>query len=100
MKVKFALKSRQETKSESVGRTFMTENEHRLMVFMFTKQMVVITALIELLKSSGVLTDDDLVPFQSLVLSQEQANREILTSVVSQYKEFASSLGLEESLPR
>lgn len=78
----------------------MTENEHKLMVFMFAKQRTVITSLIEIMKSRGVLTDDDLMPFQALVLSQEQSSREILNSVIAQYTEYASLLGLRENLPR
>jgi len=78
----------------------MTENEHKLMVFMFTKQMMVITTLIEVMRSRGVLTNDDLVPFQSLVQSQEDADPEILFSVASQYKEFAKVLGLQGNLPQ
>ena len=78
----------------------MTEKEHTLMVFMFTKQMTVITSLIEIMKSRQVLTDDDLIPFQKLVLTQEQASHEILNSVISQYTEYATTLGLQQSLPQ
>jgi|GEM_PF-5105001 len=77
----------------------MNENEHRLMVFMFAKQMTVITSLIEILKSRAVLSDDDLKPFQALVVSQEKSSHEILDSVIGQYTEFASLLGLRGSLP-
>jgi transcription initiation factor TFIIIB Brf1 subunit/transcription initiation factor TFIIB len=78
----------------------MTENEHRLMVFMFTRQTMLFRSLVELLKSRGVLESDDVAAFESLVVAQETSSRETLVSVVDQYSRFARELGLQGSLPR
>lgn len=77
----------------------MTQDEHRLMVFMFTKQVTIFRALVEALKARGVLEPDDLMAYESLVGSQKELTSDLFESVAEQYTEFAKLLGLGDQLP-
>jgi hypothetical protein len=77
----------------------MTHDEHRLMVFMFTKQVTIFRALLEALKARGVLEPDDLMAYESLVGSQKELTSDLFESVAEQYTEFAKLLGLGNQLP-
>jgi hypothetical protein len=77
----------------------MTQDEHRLMVFMFTKQVTIFRALLEALKARGVLEPDDLMAYESLVRSQKELTSDLFESVAEQYTEFAKLLGLGNQLP-
>jgi hypothetical protein len=77
----------------------MTVDEHRLMVFMFTRQMVIIRTLLEILKRDGIVKDDDYSAFESLIWEAEERDRTNFQAVFSQYEAFAKLLGLENQLP-
>jgi len=78
----------------------MTANEHKLMVFMFTRQTMLLNAFAELLKSREILQGDDVEAFEALVRAQENLDRAVLQSVSSQYTSWATLLGLANDLPR
>ncbi len=77
----------------------MTPDEHRLMVFMFSRQTLLINALVEMLKSRDILQDDDVHAFESLARQTKQ-DMKIFNGVVSQYSRYAKELGLEDDLPK
>lgn len=78
----------------------MTSKEHTLMVHMFARQAMLISSLIEILKSRNVLEPDDFEAFEALVRQMENENQEILYATINQYTIFAQGLGLGDDLPR
>jgi hypothetical protein len=77
----------------------MSPNEHKLMVYMFVRETMLLKAFVEILRSRNILQDGDVEAFEELVRSQEFSNREIFASVAEQYRAFARELGLEQNLP-
>lgn len=77
----------------------MNANEHKLMVYMFVRQTMLLKAFVEILRSRNILQGDDVEAFEELVRSQERVSREIFASVADQYRAFARELGLEQNLP-
>jgi len=69
------------------------------MVFMFSRQTLLINALVEMLKSRDILQDDDVHAFESLARQTKQ-DMKIFNGVVSQYSRYAKELGLEDDLPK
>ena len=76
----------------------MTEDEHRLIVSMFVQQSIRFKALLEILKSRGLLEGDDFAAFEDL--TQKQVGDEMLRATIDQYTEFAKDFGLQDSLPK
>jgi hypothetical protein len=77
----------------------MTPDEHRLMVFMFTRQMIINRTLIEILKRSNVMQSDDYPAFEALTWEGEKVDHSNFYAVLDQYKTYAQSLGLGDDLP-
>jgi hypothetical protein len=77
----------------------MTQDEHRLMVFMFTRQAIMIRSLIEILKRDGIMQTDDYAAFEALVWEHERQERSNFFVVLDQYQAFAKELGLDDQLP-
>jgi len=77
----------------------MTKKEHRLMVFMFARQNMLISALIEILRSRGVMHDGDVEAYEALIRSEEGENLEHFHAVVNQYQAYGQLLGIEDLLP-
>jgi hypothetical protein len=77
----------------------MTADEHKLVVYMFTRQMVIIRSLIEILESRGIMKLDDYAAFEALIWENEQKDRTNFFAVQSQYAEYAKLLGLDGDLP-
>jgi hypothetical protein len=77
----------------------MSPNEHRLMVFMFARQIILIQSFIEILRSRDILQEGDIEAFEALVRSQEASDHDVRVSVASQYQEIARQLGIEGNLP-
>lgn len=77
----------------------MNAQEHKLMVYMFARQTILIQALFELLKSRDVAQPDDVEAFESLVRSFVDPESDVFFSVASQYESLARVLGLRENLP-
>ena len=68
------------------------------MVFMFAQQTMRIKALLEILRSNGILEKDDFDVFERMVY--HEMSDEMFSATAAQYTEFASSLGLQDSLPK
>jgi hypothetical protein len=77
----------------------MTHAEHKLMLFMFVKQMSLFRALIESLRSKGLLEKDDLQAYEALIRSSDELNQSVFDQVSGYYSGFATSLGIENQLP-
>lgn len=78
----------------------MSPNEHKLMVYMFAREAMLIQALFEVLRSRDLLEQGDVEAFESLVHSYEKIDNDMWASVAEQYQTFAKVLGLEGNLPR
>lgn len=78
----------------------MTRKEHTLMVHMFTRQTMLISSIVEVLKSRNFFEPDDIEAFEALVRQRENENQEIFHAVVNQYTVFAPGLGLGDDLPK
>jgi hypothetical protein len=78
----------------------MTPKEHSLLIFMFALQLKHFNALIEILKSRGVLDEDDLKAFDALVWEQERGRPEggLVDAAKAQYDLFAKALGVQTGL--
>lgn len=76
----------------------MTENEHKLIIYMLTLQNIRIKALWELLASRGIVEENDFDAFQHL--AKEQMGDEMMLATMSQYQEYARLLSLQVTLPR
>jgi hypothetical protein len=72
----------------------MTENEHALMIMMFTRQTQYIQMLLDMLKSNGIIQGDDIPAFDSAVRNDPDSV-DALHRVNIQYRAFANQLGLE-----
>ena len=77
----------------------MTADEHRLMVYMFTRQMVIIRSLMEIMVRSETMTLDDYAAFEALIWENEQKDRTNLLAVLEQYTKYATELGIQDQLP-
>lgn len=77
----------------------MTHEEHKLMLYMFVKQMSLFRALLESLKAKGVLEPDDLQAYEALIRSTDEMNLPVFEEVAGYYSGFATSLGIENQLP-
>jgi hypothetical protein len=76
----------------------MTENEHRLVVFMFAQQATRFKALLELLRARGILEGDDLAAFEHVV--RAEMDEEIYVEMVAEYTKAAKDFGIQDSLPK
>lgn len=76
----------------------MTENEHKLMVFMLAQQNIRLKALLEILESRGILEENDFDAFE--LLARQQMGDDMMLATMNQYREFAKLLGLQESMPK
>jgi hypothetical protein len=73
----------------------MTDQEHKLIVMMLSRQYQQIVALTEALISRGVLEKDDLKAYEELVLSRKEDERRRFVQIAQQYEEFAEGLGID-----
>jgi hypothetical protein len=73
----------------------MTPQEHKLVLFMLAQQTVRFKALLEALKSRGILENDDFLAFEHLAKSQEDQTHALFLATVEQYTEFAHLLGVD-----
>lgn len=75
----------------------MTTEEHALFMGMFTKQQQHIMALLEILRSRGIVTGDDAAAFRFAVATDVASNAALFRDVKATYIQFAKTLGI--SLP-
>jgi hypothetical protein len=73
----------------------MTDAEHKLMVFMFAQQLQRFMALIEALKSKGVLEPDDIMAYEQLVYAEEDRFARLFEATAVQYEDYAEGLGVQ-----
>jgi hypothetical protein len=76
----------------------MTENEHKLMVYMLAQQNIRLKALLEILETRGILEENDFDAFEHL--AREQMGDDMMLATMNQYREYAMLLGLQESMPK
>jgi len=77
----------------------MTPSEHSLMIFMFTRQALLIKALVEALKSNGILQNDDFRAFDALVWDHEaKGDERMIDATAKRYQQYAQSLGVDLGL--
>jgi hypothetical protein len=72
----------------------MTDKEHALIMMMFTRQTMYIQMLLDMLKSRGVIQEDDIPAFDSAVINDPDSV-DALHRVTGQYQSFAKQLGME-----
>lgn len=66
----------------------MTEDEHKLVVFMLAQQQQRLLAVVEALKSNGILDADDLRAYEALLHEEKDAFRLSFVNVAQQYEKF------------
>ena len=76
----------------------MTENEHKLLVYMFAQQNIRLKALLEILESRGILEENDFDAFQQL--ATELMGEDMMRATMNQYREYARLFSLQDSLPK
>jgi hypothetical protein len=72
----------------------MTENEHALMIMMFTRQNEYIQMLLDMLKSNKIIQADDIPAFDFAVRNDPDSVA-LLHEVSGLYRAFAKRLGME-----
>jgi hypothetical protein len=73
----------------------MTPDEHMLILQLLFKQRQALRILLDMLKSRGVLTDDDDKAFASVQLQDAPSNAAIFEEAKSLYLKLADSLELD-----
>lgn len=76
----------------------MTENEHKLVVYMLAQQTIRLKALLEILESRGILEENDFDAYE--LLARQQMGDDMMLATLTQYREYAKLLGLQESMPK
>jgi hypothetical protein len=76
----------------------MTEQEHKLVVFMLAQQQQRFMALVEALKSKGVLEADDVRAYEALLFAENVPSIRSFASIAAQYEQYAEALGLQVNL--
>jgi hypothetical protein len=73
----------------------MKSEEHALMITMFAKQLQLIEALGELLRSRCIMDEGDFDAFRALVHSDPERGGQLLLDAAELYKRVAEGLGIE-----
>jgi hypothetical protein len=73
----------------------MTADEHKLMIRMFSMQMLAIRSLVTALKSHGVLETDDLDAYLHVVGFEEMNDPEVSRRVANIYQVLARACGIQ-----
>ncbi|MFI5096691.1 MAG: hypothetical protein ACHQT6_01840 [Candidatus Acidiferrales bacterium] len=76
----------------------MTQQEHALMISMFVKQHMYIKMLIEVLKSRGIVSGDDLPAFEFSVNVDTRANAALFVDMTKLYLQAAKVFGIETGI--
>jgi hypothetical protein len=77
----------------------MTENEHRLVVQMFIQQARMMSTLVAILESRGILENSDLLAYDAHQVADEAHVSELEREVKKMYQEFAEVSGVTTGLP-
>jgi hypothetical protein len=73
----------------------MTVEEHQLLIVMFSRQAMLIKTLADIVQSHGLLSSDDLKPFNDFVMHSEMENPQIMHTTANLYLEVAKKLGMD-----
>lgn len=76
----------------------MTEDEQKLLVFMLAQQQQRLLAVVEALKSKGILDADDLRAYEALLHEEKSTFLSSFANMAQQYEKFATALGLRVNL--
>jgi hypothetical protein len=76
----------------------MTKAEHALMISMFVKHQMFIKMVIEVLKSRGIVSGDDLPAFEFRVNADDDARAELFEAMTTLYVQVATRLGIETGI--
>jgi hypothetical protein len=76
----------------------MTKQEHLLIITLFTKQMQFIKILVNLLKSNGIATQDDVNAFGFATALDMQSNLALFRDASTSYVQLAKGLGIETGI--
>jgi hypothetical protein len=76
----------------------MTKAEHALMISMFVKHQMFIKMVLEVLKSRGIVSDDDLPAFEFRVNADAPGRAELFEYMTKLYVEVAERFGVETGL--
>jgi hypothetical protein len=91
-----ALYTRAAQEIKSVKRNIhMTQQEHSLMIAMFTRQAMVLQMLAEILRSRGIMESSDPAAFDFLVRQKEKLDPKALRLTSGLYQELAKTVGLD-----
>jgi hypothetical protein len=72
----------------------MTPDEHQLVIEMFKNQTLVFAALVETLKSQGIVQTGDLAAYDEFVAGNEARRAALEQHVEEEYRRFAKVLGV------
>lgn len=73
----------------------MTHQEHQLVVAMFARQLHVTKAILEILKSNGLLDSGDLKAFMTASVTFAGSADNLIDGVEKMYRELATQLGVQ-----
>jgi hypothetical protein len=76
----------------------VTKQEHTLMISMFVKQQMFIKMLIEVLRSRGLVSGDDLQAFEFSVNADMPATEQLFSDMTALYTKVATAMGIDTSL--
>jgi hypothetical protein len=76
----------------------MTPDEHRLVIWVLVRQAQSTKALLDILKSRGILQDDDAEAFGSSVFLDEASNSALLQQAKAEYLKIAKVMGVVTGL--
>lgn len=76
----------------------MTPEEHRLVIWVLVRQAQNTKALLDILKSRGVLQDDDAQAFAASVFLDEASNSALLAEAKAEYLRVAKMMGVVTGL--
>ena len=78
----------------------MTPEEHRLVIWVLVRQAQGIKTIIEILKSRGLLQENDAEKFASAVFLDEASNFALLQAAKAEYLKLARELGVVTGLEK
>ena len=76
----------------------MTKEEHKLMILLFAKQMQFLKTLLNMLKSRGLISDDDPRFFEYATALDAESNAALYADALAAYVKAAKGLGIETGL--
>lgn len=72
----------------------MNKKEHEMMITLLTKQYQRTRTIVDILKSRGIISDDDLSPFELSVLQDDAINHTLHQQAIREYLEVGIASGV------